>query len=492
MRLTILSRASDLARIQSGLVARTLSTAWPDAEITQVVRAAAGDRDQTTPLMSLPDKGAFTADLSDELSAGRADAVVHSWKDLPLESRPDTVIAATLERADPRDVLLVRRDAVSEHPRELDVLTSSPRRTWLIEHSIPSLLPWPVTTLRAQPVRGNVPTRLHKLLEGPVPALIVAKAAIDRLLDDAHPFDDARRAVRTALDRCHWMVLPISRCPTAPAQGALAVEVAAHRRDLIDRFAAVSDQATWRAVTVERAVLARYGGGCHQALGTTCLTREFGDVLSIRGRRPDGGEDVAWTLTNGRVPPPRASGGKIWPRPDERHRATRRDIAVTPPANGAGFWVTRADALPETWVVPPDRLVWTAGARTWEKLAARGVWVHGSADNLGDVEPAAVERLAGRDPDWCRLTHADAQVPGALATYAVEEPLPDDLAERSHFFWTSGATFRRALERWPSIQTGWHATGPGHTRRVVEAALGQASRVGVWLDYDTWYREVLE
>ena len=246
-----------------------MALAWPDVEITEVVRAAAGDRDQITPLASLPDKGAFTADLSDELSAGGADAVVHSWKDLPLEPRADTVIAATLPRADPRDVLIIRRGAVADRPPALDVLTSSPRRAWLLERAVPSLLPWPVTSLRAQPVRGNIPTRLRKLLEGPAPALLVAKAALDRLLEPTHSFEDARRAVRHALDRCQWMVLPISRCPTAPAQGALAIEVSTRRRDLIDRFGAISDQADMarrqRRTRGARAIRWRLssGAGCH-------------------------------------------------------------------------------------------------------------------------------------------------------------------------------------------------------------------------------------
>ena len=86
------------------------------------------------------------------------------------------------------------------------------------------LLPWPVEALSAVPVRGNVPTRLTKLIAGSAPALLVAKAALDRLLDPRQPFDDSRRAVRAALDECRWMVLPISECPTAPAQGALAID----------------------------------------------------------------------------------------------------------------------------------------------------------------------------------------------------------------------------------------------------------------------------
>src|SRR5205823_6172419 len=128
MRVSILSRASDLARLQAMLVGRALEARWPDLDIHYQTRTSAGDRDGVTPLASLPDKGAFTADLSDALGSGGADLVMHSWKDLPLEPRPDTAIVATLERADPRDVLIVRREVVLARPRTLRVLSSSPRR----------------------------------------------------------------------------------------------------------------------------------------------------------------------------------------------------------------------------------------------------------------------------------------------------------------------------------------------------------------------------
>ncbi|HET9372523.1 MAG TPA: hydroxymethylbilane synthase, partial [Vicinamibacterales bacterium] len=399
MRLTLLSRASDLARIQTAIVADVL-TRTLGAEIVSTVRAAAGDRDQQTPLAAMPDKGAFTADLSDALADGAADLVVHSWKDLPLEPRPDTVIAATLERADPRDLLLIRRDVIADRPPLIRILTSSPRRAWLLERAVSSFLPWPIESLQAVPVRGNVPTRLRKLLDGPAHGLLVAKAAIDRLLDPTHPFDEPRRAVREAIDRCAWMVLPISACPTAPAQGALAIEVARRRADLVDALAAVSHAPTWRAVVAERAVLAEYGGGCHLALGATCLTRDFGDVIAVRGRRPDGAEESRWALASARPSPPRIPARAVWPRPEERDRALRRPLDVHAPSRDRGLWVTRADALPSAWPVSEDQPVWAAGVRTWAKLAARGVWVHGCADGLGDREAPAVDRVAGRPVAW--------------------------------------------------------------------------------------------
>jgi hydroxymethylbilane synthase len=497
VRLTLLSRASDLARLQAMLVARALEARWPGIEVSLLTRVAAGDRDTTTPLAAMPDKGAFTADLSEALASGEVDAVVHSWKDLPLEDRPGSGIAATLERADPRDVLLVRRDALARRPAQLRVLSSSPRRAWLLAHVLPELLPWRVDNVQFLPVRGNIATRLSKLIDGrsgEADALVVAKAALDRLLGFGPPFDDAARNIRALMAPCAWMVLPIREVPGAPAQGALAVE-ARRDTDAFERFRAISHEPTRQAVMKEREVLASYGGGCHEALGATVLPKDYGLVMSVRGRSSAGREDRGWSLVPraGAQTPPRTTVDSIWPRPDERHRAARRALAAAPPEGGVGLWVARAEALPDDWSMGPDRFVWGAGGTTWRRLAQRGIWVHGCADGLGDSEPPAIDALAGHTVSWRRLTHsiAAAEDAEALATYAVEEDLRDDLPGRTHFFWTSGTLFRRALARWPEIRDRWHGSGPGRTWQALQAALGPTPRARVWLDYEDWKKDVI-
>ena len=98
MRLSLLSRASALARLQAALVERALRAAHPGLEVTCLTRSSAGDQDQTSPLWKLPDKGAFTADLSAALVDGEASLAVHSYKDLPTEMPRGTRIAGALPR----------------------------------------------------------------------------------------------------------------------------------------------------------------------------------------------------------------------------------------------------------------------------------------------------------------------------------------------------------------------------------------------------------
>ena len=484
MRLTLLSRASALARLQTALVERALRQAHPGITIACVTRTSAGDQDQASPLWQLPDKGAFTADLSKALLAGDADVAVHSYKDLPSTMPAGTRIAGALPRADARDVLLMRKAAAAARPPDVHVLSSSPRRAWLLGEALPSLLPWPVTTVRALPVRGNIETRLRKLVEGDAHGLVVAKAALDRLLGFGEPFARDAAAVRALLDQCRWMVMPMREFPWAPAQGAVALEVAAGRDEVANLVRPILCERTGALVASERHVLEQHGGGCHQALGAAVIDTPFGRIISIRDRH-----HAQWDLLGSARVFPRVAAERLWPRRTDTIAAVREPRPVSRPAADA-FRVARAEALPQDWPLAEDDVVWAAGSTTWRKLAARGVWVNGCADGLGDTEPPAVDLLAGRRPTWLELTHEDAARPGAMATYHVDVRLPDDLEARSHFYWMSGELFLKALERWPAIRHGWHASGPGRTRQAIVAALGATERTGIWLDRESWERDV--
>lgn len=490
MRLRLLSRSSDLAVLQANVVADALARRWPDLAITHLTRTSQGDRDRRVDLWQAADKGLFTTDLSEALVAHEADAVVHSWKDLPVNGVTGTTVAGTLERADPRDVLLVRRAALETRPSTLTVLTSSPRRAWQLQESIAPLLPWPVDRIEPKPVRGNIPTRLARLSAGDGDALVVAKAALDRLLS-SHATAEIRAAVRAALDSHRWMVLPIREFPTAPAQGALAIEIAADRPDIRDLIEGVTHADTRRAVDVERSLLSSHGGGCHEAIGATVLIRDYGVITSARGRLPSGETFAQWSLDATSTAPPSSTLAAIWPRPDERDNSTRVALDVVMPADAQGWWVARADAWPADSMPADHQIVWTAGTRTWRKLAARGIWVHGCADGLGDAEPPGVDALAGRSIAWRRVTHAASGDTSAIATYTVETALPSDLGSRTHFFWTSGSAFADAIRRYPQIRAAWHGCGPGRTSRIVLDEIGDATRVSIWLDYEQWLRHVI-
>jgi hydroxymethylbilane synthase len=394
-----------------------------------------------------------------------------------------------LDRADPRDVLLLRRSLVETRPLGLRILTSSPRRAWLAAATLPSLLPWRPAHVETTPVRGNIETRLQTLERGAADGLIIAKAALDRLLaGDADPGSTA--IVRRVLSTLAWMVLPMREWPWAPAQGALAVEYRADRPDLAALVHRLADAPTEQAVIAERQALAQAGGGCHQALGAAVVMRPFGRVVSVRSREEGPHLRSAWQLDTARPAMPTARPEAIWPRPHEAVRSVRTPLPAERPGRDRGLWVTRADALPDGWADAPERLVWVSGPQTWARLAARGVWVHGSADGLGDDTPPPIAALAGRPVDWVRLTHEGGRTGTDVATYRVETELPPDLPERTHFFWMSGHLFGIAVQRWPELKERWHGSGPGRTHAQLREALGADGRLGVWLDRQAWEHDV--
>ena len=446
----------------------------------------------TTPLAALPDKGAFTADLSDALARAHADLVVHSWKDLPLEDRAGTTVAATLERADPRDVLLVRRDVVAARPRTLTILSSSPRRAWLLEQALPELLPWRVEARRSsRRCAATSPTRLARLVEGRGDALVVAKAALDRLLGFGAPFEAAAQTVRALLDQC--VVDGAAAARRARRAGAGRARRSKSPRAIAVcaiELAAISHRPTWEAVRQEREVLARHGGGCHEALGATVLPREYGRVVCERRTIEQRRERRRLVARRHRH---RAADERepteIWPRPDERERATRRPLDVAPPAErrrllgrarrGAARLVDRdagsARLGRRRHDVAPAGRARRLGARLRRRPRRQRAARHRRARRAsGVVAPPDASRGGVRRSRRARDLRG-------------RESLPDDLPARTHFFWTSGTLFLRGARRaGPSSRPLARQRAGPHVAHALPRRLGIAPGASVWLDYEQW------
>lgn len=508
MRLTIASRRSDLARIQAYQVGDALRRVHPQLEIEFSFSESLGDRNQNDPLWQMPEKGVFTQDFRERLLRGDFDLVVHSWKDLAIEDDCETEIAATLPRADARDLLVVRRDRWPETKRTgaLSILTSSPRRSYNLDSFLRDSLPMKLTRLNFVNVRGNVPTRVRKLFQSDVDGLIVAKAALDRLLEaKSDEFAATQAELRSALLLCRWMVLPLSANPSAPAQGALAIEIARQRRDLHELLATINCRDTFSAVVREREILRGYGGGCHQKIGVSVLRRPFGEITFVRGLTDDGQVLDKCSLQSSKPRPPGIAKEQMWPlKSSDADWFTREEIQVRsslsrwerarvrasvpdkhlnpspqPSPKGRGssdeccdLWIAKADALPNHWRVRPDQIAWASGEQTWRRLARRGVWVNGCAEGLGEPESPNIETLVGEELNWRKLTHADGYTDGPMPTVATYRLVPKnghlDFEGKTHFFWKSGSSFEYALSLNPWLRQMTHFCGPGNTQRILE------------------------
>lgn len=266
--LRLATRASPLAIAQSSEIARQLESLEDGFAVELITFATQGDRILDQPLADIGGKGLFTAELDAALRSGEADLAVHSLKDLPTQNQEGLTIAAIPQRADPRDVLIVRQgvtmgndkaSAVLDTSAPLDDLlaglpdgacvgTASLRRRAQILACRPDL--------RVETLRGNVGTRLQKLDDGAYDAILLAAAGLVRLGHDPMHLDQ----------RASWCLAPATFLPAA-GQGALALQCRADDQPLRKILAALHHQDTADCVTAERLFLHALDGSCRTPIG---------------------------------------------------------------------------------------------------------------------------------------------------------------------------------------------------------------------------------
>ncbi len=241
--LRIGTRGSALALTQTGMVADELSAAY--GVTTELVTISTeGDR-TNEPLSRAGGAGLFTGALRDALVEGRCDLVVHSLKDLPTAPHDQLVVAAIPSREDPRDAVCARDGlTLKTLPAGARVGTGSPRRMAQLRAQRPDI--------EVVDIRGNVDTRLGRVGAGDLDAVVLAAAGLSRL--------GRSDAVTEFLDADRW--------PTAPGQGALAVEVRRGDEHLVAKLDHLETRA---AVEAEREVLALLEAGCSAPLGARAV-----------------------------------------------------------------------------------------------------------------------------------------------------------------------------------------------------------------------------
>jgi len=265
--LRIGTRGSPLALVQARTVAARLSAALGarEQEIELVVIKTSGDVIQDRPLADEGGKGLFTKEIEEALLEGRVDLAVHSAKDMPTFSQPGLMLAACLEREDPRDVFISRKaKSLSELPKGATLGTASLRRQAIAKRLRPDL--------KVTPLRGNVETRLRKLDEAQVDATILALAGLKRLGLQAH--------ATKIMDATEFL--------PAVGQGAIGIETRADNKRVRDMLAKIDHADTSTALACERAFLAELDGSCKTPIGGHATLA--GGVLHFRGLivKPDG------------------------------------------------------------------------------------------------------------------------------------------------------------------------------------------------------------
>lgn len=254
MTITIGSRESALAIIQSQIVMSAIRAAHPDLTLELVTMKTTGDKILDRTLDKIGGKGLFVKELSAALREGRVDLTVHSCKDFPMEEDPELPLVAFSRREDPRDVLVLPAGQ-TEIDFSKPIGCSSLRRCLQFQALFPQAL--------MAPVRGNVPTRLRKLDEGQFSALILAGAGLKRLGLE---------------DRICRIFSPEEMLPAA-GQGILAVQ---SRSDFdLSLLSCVDDADSRDCALSERAFVRTLDGGCSSPVAAYATVT--GETITIDG-----------------------------------------------------------------------------------------------------------------------------------------------------------------------------------------------------------------
>jgi hydroxymethylbilane synthase len=242
--LIIATRESPLALAQANHVKTELESVVPGLTVSLLGMTTRGDQIQDQPLAKIGGKGLFIKELEVALQEGRAHLAVHSLKDVPMVLPKGFTLAAILPREDARDAFVSNRFAsLDAMPVGAVIGTSSLRRAAVLKRKFP--------TLKFEPLRGNVNTRLRKLDDGEFDAIILAAAGLIRL--------GMRERIKAAI--------PVEISLPAPGQAALGIEVVSDDDDTADIVAELDHAPTAICCTAERMVSRLLGGSCELPLG---------------------------------------------------------------------------------------------------------------------------------------------------------------------------------------------------------------------------------
>ena len=266
----IASRGSQLSLIQVKTVIEVLRNFINDEFEVKIIKTR-GDVDIHRPLYEMGGKGLFEAEVNLAVLRGEADIAVHSLKDIPAQISDGLELAMVTERQDPRDaVISIEGYSLDTLPRRARIGTSSLRRRGFAL-SVRS-------DLRVEPVRGNVDTRLRKLMSREFDALIMAVAGINRI----------------RVSDVKIVPIPPSQMPPAPGQGIIGV-VARSDSSLIPILHRASHRETEVEAMAERAFLEEAGAGCHVPLGGVASINHGELTFTAGVVEPSGGNRIIMT-----------------------------------------------------------------------------------------------------------------------------------------------------------------------------------------------------
>ena len=256
-KLTIGTRGSNLALRQTHIVIDELQKKYPNCKFHIKIIKTLGDKIVDTSLTKVNDKGFFVREIQEQLINKKIDIAVHSLKDMPFDLEK-TKICAILEREDNKDVLVSNMDTKISKLKSTDLIgTTSIRRKIQIRNLNKNV--------KITDIRGNVDTRVKKMISGECNALVLAAAGVNRL--------GLEKYVVQHLNKDTFL--------PAPGQGAIAIEGLKENLLLNKFISEVNHENSYISTHAERIFMSRIGGGCHMPFG--CFAQINNNEIMIYG-----------------------------------------------------------------------------------------------------------------------------------------------------------------------------------------------------------------
>lgn len=493
----IISRKSILAKIQARMVGDAIKNKFPGHNVEYCLLKTQGDFDQKLKLAAGGNIGVFTSDISKEVLNSNNNIAVHSWKDYPIADNQNSQIYATLKRGDIRDILFLKKKInPNKNNSQITIMTSSPRRRYSLEKNLKFLIPLKFDKVCFDELRGNIGTRIKKFEKNDaVDGIVVAKAAVDRILTYSN--DQKQKLIVTnAFSNNHWMILPLSIFPTAPAQGAIGIEVAKNNPHMIKLVDSINDKNTFENVMLERNVMSKYGGGCSQKIGVSIWRKNNLTIKSIFGLTEKKHKLKSFKIINQKnqyINSMKNSIKDVWPKnKKEQNVFIRKSIKnnnLIGKIQNSVIYVTRKTVLDDKPKFNKSCIIYTSGVKTWKEASKKGYWVHGSCDSMGESE---IKNMIQTDNinRITKLTFLNEKklISDQISCYELKNPkFPNNMVNRKEYFWMSFYTFELALKKYPELLDKNHSCGMGNTyNQLLQFYGNNSNRVKCYLSYKDW------
>ena len=493
--ISIISRSSELAKIQAKMVGDKIENCWPEISINYQTTKTNADLNANIDISNPGEVGIFTKDISMKVIDGECDLAVHSWKDLPIEPSNETEIVGTLKRDDMRDVIIVKSTVASlEYKEEIKVLTSSPRRKFNLGQVLPTLIPIKFKRISCYDIRGNIQTRLKKFESGNADAIILAKVALDRLIEFGR--DSTIKYIREILNANNWSILPLSIFPTAPGQGAIAIEAKKDNKVLKEIIDKINSSNSFANVQKEKLILSKYGGGCHQKIGASVWDENEIKLISLVGMTheskllntfgPERSNKRSKTKTKNKHLYPKPNDEKFFERKKIDNSKKIQDL------KSSLIYLSRKNVLDNVESIDSSNILWTSGINCWTSAVSRGYWINGTSDSFGELSGVNIKNFMPKNFHSYKLSHDKSSDDNyeLISVYklSVRKNILNnmDLNSRTHFFWMSPLQFDLALEYFPEIISGNHSCGFGRTYNHLKDRLPNEKNVTRFHSYKSW------